>query len=493
VSCSCGVHQMDSSADSLQLQPGHIIAGKYQVERILGAGGMGVVVAALHIDLERRVAIKLMLPEVASHADSAARFMREGKAACRLKSEHVAKVLDVGRLDSGVPYMVMELLEGSDLSDMVQNRGALPVQEAVDYVIQACEAVAEAHTMGIVHRDLKPANLFVARDAHGLPCVKVLDFGISKVRSADGSVDRGAAGAITSTQTVMGSPLYMSPEQMKSARHVDGRADIWGLGAILYELLTAQALWNCESLAEVCAAVLTTPAPRARDLVPTIPEGLEAAILMCLEKDANQRMPSAKALVQVIAPYASPLGRATAERVLGAASVPPPGMESMLNGRPSVVAGSNTGPGLAMSTGPGLSPGASTNAAWGQTGPGIPPARSNVGMVAGIFAGVVAVAAVAVFVTVRLLAPSAPAVASSVPATDQSAVAPALPSSDPAPAVSSAAAVASAAPTTEPEKTEPAPARTGTAKVKQPVTAKPPATAKTAAPATTRTDYGGRE
>ncbi len=490
---------MDGSADGLQLQPGTLIAGKYQVERVLGAGGMGVVVAALHLDLERRVAIKLMLPEVASHADSAARFLREGKAAVRLKSEHVARVLDVGRLDTGVPYMVMELLEGADLSDLLQARGPLPVQEAVDYILQASEAVAEAHASGIVHRDLKPANLFVSRDAHGAPCVKVLDFGISKVRSADGTSDRAGAGAVTSTQTVMGSPLYMSPEQMRSARQVDARADVWGLGAILYELLTGQTLWSCESLAEVCAAVLTSPAPRARALAPHVPEGLEAAILMCLEKDVNQRMPSVKALVQAIAPFASPLGRVSADRVLGAPSVPPPGIVGPMpstGGAP----GTGTGPGYGASTGPGMNmpPGSQTNAAWGNTGTGIPVHRSHVGLIIGMVAVSIAVAAVAVFFTVRALAPAPAASASTAAAGSQRAAvespsASAVSTASAAPAESSAAPAASAAPAESAgEETSKGPA---VGKVGAPVgtARKPPAKTTKTAPAPTRTDYGGRE
>jgi len=498
-----------------------LIAGKYQVEKVLGAGGMGVVVAALHLDLERRVAIKLMLPEVASHADSAARFLREGKAAVRLKSEHVARVLDVGRLDTGVPYMVMELLEGADLSDLLQARGPLPVHEAVDYILQASEAVAEAPAVGIVHRDLKPANLFVSRDAHGAPCVKVLDFGISKVRSADGTSDR--SGAVTSTQTVMGSPLYMSPEQMRSARQVDARADVWGLGAILYELLTGQTLWSCESLAEVCAAVLTSPSPRVRALAPHVPEGLEAAILMCLEKDVNQRMPSVKALVQAIAPFASPLGRVSADRVLGAPSVPPP---AIMGTMPSTGAapgastgpgygastgpgygastgpgyGASTGPGYGASTGPGMNmpPGSHTNAAWGNTGPGIPAQRSHVGLIVGMVAVSIAVAAVAVFFTVRALAPG-PATASSAQEAASQTAAVESPSASAAstasavPGESSAEPAASAAPVhSAGEETSKVPAG---GKVGAPVGTgkKPPVKATKTAPAPTRTDYGGRE
>src|ERR1700760_4922495 len=193
-----------------EVREGDVLAGKFRIERVLGRGGMGVVVAATHIQLEERVALKFLLPEALGNGEAVARFAREARAAVKIKSEHVARVSDVGTLDSGSPYMVMEYLEGQDLADWVRHSGAMRPADAVEFVLQACEAIAEAHALGIVHRDLKPANLFVTRRVDGSPCVKVLDFGISKLTTPGSTSDMG----MTRTSTVMGSPLYMSPEQM---------------------------------------------------------------------------------------------------------------------------------------------------------------------------------------------------------------------------------------------------------------------------------------
>ena len=211
------------------IEVGAIIAGKYRIERVLGEGGMGIVVFAVHEQLDQPFALKFLLPTLVSQADIVQRFLREARAAVRIQSEHVARVLDVGA-EAGTPYMVMEYLEGGDLAEMLSQRGPLPPQEVVGYVLEACEAIAEAHAMGIVHRDLKPANLFVAKRPSGKPVVKVLDFGISKVPITGKDV------ALTSAKAVMGSPGYMSPEQMVEASHAGPRSDLWSLGIVLYEL-----------------------------------------------------------------------------------------------------------------------------------------------------------------------------------------------------------------------------------------------------------------
>ena len=204
----------NSASNPVPTDPGTILADKYRVERVLGQGGMGVVVQARHIALDEKVALKFLLPEYAHHPEAAARFLREARAAVRIKSEHVAHVTDVGTLANGAPYMVMELLEGADPSKVLEKSGVLEIADAVDYVIQACDAIAEAHGYGIVHRDIKPANLFLGKRPNGLALVKVLDFGISKVM--EGSVDN-----LTKTTAAMGSALYMSPEQMQQTRAVD--------------------------------------------------------------------------------------------------------------------------------------------------------------------------------------------------------------------------------------------------------------------------------
>jgi serine/threonine-protein kinase len=246
-----------------EIAEGRVLAGKYRVERVLGQGGMGVVVAAHHIQLDERVAIKFLLPDAVANAEVVGRFVREARAAVRIKSEHVARVSDVGTLEGGEPYMVMEYLEGSDLAAWLLQRGALPVEQAVEFLLQASEAIAEAHALGIVHRDLKPANLFVVRRADGLWSVKVLDFGISKVTALDAS---GPDANFTRTSAVMGSPLYMPPEQMAASRNVDARADIWALGVILYELLSGHAPFAGETLPEVCMKIAIEPPPAIRSL-----------------------------------------------------------------------------------------------------------------------------------------------------------------------------------------------------------------------------------
>ncbi len=296
---------------SAPVAEGEVLAGKYRIERVLGQGGMGVVVAAMHLQLNQRVAIKLLLqgatPEVVE------RFLREARAAVRLKCQHVARVIDVGALPNGAPYMVMEYLEGSDLSQVVRATGALGVHDAVEYLLHACEAIGEAHSAGIIHRDLKPANLFLTRAADGSSTVKVLDFGISK--TAESGSEEEPAMSLTKTSAVLGSPLYMSPEQMKSARSADARSDIWSLGAILYELLTGGVPFNAMTFTELVLMV-NMDAPRSiaairNDVAP----GLEAAVLKCLEKRPENRFANVAELAWAIEPFGPPQAQASAERV----------------------------------------------------------------------------------------------------------------------------------------------------------------------------------
>jgi len=292
--------------------PGQILLGKYRIERVLGMGGMGVVVAATHVTLEERVAIKFLLPQALSNGEAVARFLREARAAVRIKSEHVARVTDVGQLENGAPYMIMEYLDGADLGTIGQRRGALPVEDAVEFVLQACEAIAEAHALGIVHRDLKPANLFLVTRADGTPSVKVLDFGISKVTGMSSS---GADLGMTKTTTVMGSPLYMSPEQMASSRDVDARTDIWALGAILYELLTGTVPFQADTITQLCAMILQQPAPALRNARPDAPPGLDQVIVRSLEKDRTRRFSNVAEFAMALAPFAPRRARLSVERV----------------------------------------------------------------------------------------------------------------------------------------------------------------------------------
>lgn len=306
------------------LEPGTVVAGKFRIERVLGEGGMGIVLAAHHLHLGRMVAIKLLKPDALTHADIVARFGNEARSASRIQSEHVARVLDVGALDSGEPYMVMEYLEGSDLSKHVRQRGPLGIEEAVDYLLQACEALAEAHVAGIVHRDLKPANLYLTRRADGSTCVKVLDFGISKAALAG---DQPAAQNLTQTSSVLGTPGYMAPEQLRSSKHVDARTDIWALGVILHELLTGRLAFQGSTVPEVYAAILSSPPESLRSTRPDAPPELEAIIAKCLEKDASRRFANVGEFAAALVRFAPVSGRLSAERIgriTGVAPAPQP-------------------------------------------------------------------------------------------------------------------------------------------------------------------------
>lgn len=312
-----------SSPDVAPVNEGDILDGKYRVERVLGVGGMGIVVAATHLQLDQRVALKFLLPTALGNAEVVARFAREARAAVRIQSEHVARVIDVGTLTTGSPYMVMEYLEGGDLSTTLETRGRLPVAEAVTYLLQACEAIAEAHSMGVVHRDLKPANLFLAQRTGRDPMVKVLDFGISKTSD-------GATSGLTQTSAVMGSPLYMSPEQMMSSRDVDLRTDIWSLGVILYELLVGQPPFSGDTMAQVVFMVTNRDAPLVSEKRADLPPGLVEIVRRCLRRDPSERYANVAELARALVPFGSSRADVSLERiarVLGtetAAHVPPP-------------------------------------------------------------------------------------------------------------------------------------------------------------------------
>jgi serine/threonine protein kinase len=283
-------------SESLPLvPPGTLLDGKYLVERTLGEGGMGYVVAARHTVLGTRVAIKLLLPGAMADRDTVERFHREARSAVRIHSPHAARVHDVGTLANGTPYMVMDLLAGKDLDALREERGVLSPRETIDYVRQALEALHEAHGLGIIHRDLKPANLFLAEQPNGPPIVKVLDFGIAR------DFHQGEEQRLTRTRAVMGSPTYMSPEQMREARSADVRSDIWSMGVCLYELLTGKAPFHADTLPDLFVTVLHgTPVPPSA-LRPDLPPGLSDTILRCLEKDPARRFQSAKDLATALA------------------------------------------------------------------------------------------------------------------------------------------------------------------------------------------------
>ncbi len=286
---------------------GDIIAGKYRVESILGEGGMGYVLSATHLDLDQRVALKFLRADARSDADVMQRFAREAKAAAKIRNEHVARVLDVGRLESGEPFIVMEHLEGTDLKKHLRTHGPVRVPDVVRWIIQAGEALAEAHARGIVHRDLKPANLYLTDRGDGTHMVKVLDFGISK--HLDPSHE-----ALTNSQSLMGTPYYMSPEQLTSPKRVDARTDLWALGVILFELLTGKPPFRGATLPEVVAAVLSSKPPGDR-LPANVPRGLGKVVDKCLAHVLSERYQSVEELVIDLAPFCPDQGDVSTGRI----------------------------------------------------------------------------------------------------------------------------------------------------------------------------------
>jgi serine/threonine-protein kinase len=290
---------------------GERVGGKFEIERVLGVGGMGVVVAARHVQLGQRVAIKFLRRDAARHSEAVSRFLREAKSVVGLQSAHVVRVMDVGVTDDGLPYMVMEHLSGADLGELMDRRKQLPVEEAVDYVLQGMEAVAEAHALGIVHRDIKPANLFLTTRPDGSPLVKVLDFGISK------AVEGGAGDhALTATSAIMGSPMYMSPEQLRSSKNVDARTDIWALGVVLYELTAGVAPFVDETVTGLCSKIAADPPVPLRSVRPDVPVELESVVMRCLEKDVTRRPQTVGELATGLKPFASAEARLAVDRIV---------------------------------------------------------------------------------------------------------------------------------------------------------------------------------
>jgi serine/threonine-protein kinase len=375
---------------SVPIAIGEVLAGKYRVERILGVGGMGVVVQATHLQLDQRVALKFMLAPMLKNGPLIERFTREARAAVRLRSDHVARVLDVGTFETGSPYIVMEFLEGSDLGAVLERSGPLPIEAAADCLLQACDAVAEAHSLGIVHRDLKPKNLFLTYRNDGRPLVKVLDFGISKQKT-------GGDLSLTRTTEIIGSPNYMSPEQFRAARAADERSDIWALGVILYELLTGKMPFPAESVTQLTAMVLSDPPRPIQALRSNVPDELARVIERCMQKDPAARFQTVAQLALALQRFAPPDARDLAARIARIGT-------TGLRGGSSDASGA-----LAGATG-----GGGTPAVWSEASTHTEPKASR--PVATAIAAAVALVAVAVgvgarFVIVRPASPAAEAAA----------------------------------------------------------------------------------
>lgn len=272
----------EQDAQPAPLEVGQVVARKYRLDRLLGAGGMGYVALATHLQLDQRVALKFLRPETAKRKDLVKRFALEARAAAKIRGDHVAKVTDVDELEDGTPFMVMEYLEGEDLSERLTRLGRLDFRQAAAYVLEACEAIGEAHSMRIIHRDLKPSNLFLAARPDGSEMVKVLDFGISKM------LEDSAAG-ITQTQTSFGSIPYMAPEQMRDARHCDERTDIWALGVTFYELVTQNYPFPGTTGPEVIARVMEGSLVPVEQLRPDAPPLVRRVVALCTQRDPSQR------------------------------------------------------------------------------------------------------------------------------------------------------------------------------------------------------------
>jgi serine/threonine protein kinase len=290
---------------------GDVIAGKYCVERAIAEGSTGTIFAARHLELDQPVAIKVLFEEVAARSVAAERFRREARAAARMQGPHVCRVLDIGAQPDGTPFMVMEYLEGCHLGRELERRGRLTPEEAFECILQACDAVAEAHAAGIVHRDLKPANLFWAVLPDGSRHMKVLGFGVSKALAGS----RSGESAITMGSTITGAPAYLSPEQLDSSQDIDERTDIWSLAVVFYELISGRVPFYGESIPALVRAVLSAKPKALSELQVGAPPGLDAVLEKALSKRREQRYGSIAEFVSALVPFAPISAADTAQDV----------------------------------------------------------------------------------------------------------------------------------------------------------------------------------
>lgn len=298
---------------------GDVLLGKYAVERVAGRVGPAIVLNVRHIDLGQRLWLKYLPAEVCGLPEVVGRFLRGARAALQLTSEHTAQTLDAGRLKTGLPYVVSELVEGAELREVLRVRGPLPVSDAIDWILQAAEAVAEAHRRNLVHGSLNPSNLFVAYAPDGSPRVKVLDFGIAEVLRADllGTTEfPSGSQAFSDAQRRVEILSCTAPEQVRRPNDVDARTDVWALGAILHEMLTGYPVHAAENVTALLAMIVADPAPPLSAHRPDMPARLEGVVLRCLEKERSARFESVAELASALKPFASPDARLLADRIL---------------------------------------------------------------------------------------------------------------------------------------------------------------------------------
>jgi serine/threonine-protein kinase len=290
------------------------VLGKYRVDRVIGVGGMGMVAEAWHLDFDEKVAIKFLLSDLLDNEEAVGRFERESRVLFKIKSENVCRVIDVGKLDNGAPFMVMEYLDGYDMATLLERREPVPIETAIEYGLQGCQALANAHVRGIVHRDLKPENLFIAKEASGDMVLKLLDFGLSK-EHGQGKDDRKRK--LTAKEQVMGTPHYMSPEQWMDSTAVSPASDQWALGAIIFELLTGDPPFDGPQLANICSAIMNAPTPSLAKIRRDAPRGLDEVLRKSLEKHPHNRYENVGAFAVALAAFSDrSVATAKAERTL---------------------------------------------------------------------------------------------------------------------------------------------------------------------------------
>ncbi len=277
---------------------GMVLQDKYEIVGKLGEGGMGAVYEGMHVLIKRRVAIKCLHAQFATNPEIVARFRREALAATSIGHQNIIEVTDMGQFPDGTLFIVLEFLKGRDWSDDIDNHGAQPLGKVVQIMLQVCDALDAAHALGIVHRDMKPENIFLIERGGNEDFVKVLDFGISKVK------DTGPGSGMTQTGTTLGTPYYMSPEQAQGRKDVDNRADIYSLGVILFQALTGQYPFDDESYPMLVLKICTEPPPSLRTYRPDIPEAIETLVNRMLSKDREDRHASCAEVKADLLPFA---------------------------------------------------------------------------------------------------------------------------------------------------------------------------------------------